>query len=174
MSKPPPIPAIREKVFSFTEQNDDCVKRVLLGYGSKNHDLKLTQLAIGLAFVAHPETDEAKLALINMFGFTFGWLMQLGVKMPYNRIHFERERQEKLFQARKFLFTCSSPVASGSRKLRVLIEEIGEVAECIDKLEFNTTAKAPAFVRQWKEELIKELVQVAAVLCAWLESLEAK
>ena len=175
VKKQPPIPAIREKVFAFTEQNDACVKRVLIGYGSKNPDLKLTELTIALAFIAAgPESEEGKLTLVNLFGFTFGWLMQLGVQMPYNRIHQERFRQEELFRQKKHLFSVASPVVSPARKLRVLVEEIGEVAEAIDKIEFHTEAKAAIYARRWKTELVTELVQVAAVLCAWLESLEVQ
>jgi NTP pyrophosphatase (non-canonical NTP hydrolase) len=74
--------------------------------------------------------------------------------------------------AGKFTFTCASPVACDNRKLRVLVEEVGEVAEAIDHLEqLNRTSKAAA---KQRDHLREELVQVAAVAVAWLESLEEK
>ena len=47
----------------------------------------------------------------------------------------------------------------------MLTEEIGEVAEAIDLLEQVDS-------RARREHLITEIVQVAAVAVAWLESLE--
>lgn len=50
---------------------------------------------------------------------------------------------------------CSSDGVEESTKLAVLTEEIGEVAK--------------AYLEENRSELKKELVQVAAVCCAWLE-----
>jgi hypothetical protein len=75
-----------------------------------------------------------------------------------HRITQERERQEELFRAGKFHFTCSSPTVSDLMKLPVLVEEVGEVAKAI--LEGNSV------------NLADELVQVAAVCVGWLEALE--
>lgn len=58
----------------------------------------------------------------------------------------------------KFEFTASDPGISNSLKLPILIEEVGEVAKCINE-------------SMSKDELEKELTQVAAVAVAWLESL---
>lgn len=52
---------------------------------------------------------------------------------------------------------CSSNSVSPETKSMVLSEECGEVAKAV--LELN------------KEELKKELVQTAAVCCAWLENI---
>lgn len=69
----------------------------------------------------------------------------------------ERHRQETLRLAGKFDQTCASPAMESAAKLSVLLEEVGEVAHAInenDSLALRT-----------------ELVQVAAVAVAWLESL---
>ena len=85
----------------------------------------------------------------------------------FARIAAERCRQQELLKAGKFTYTCSSPVVDDNRKLRILVEEVGEVAEAIERLEMSKRGHLPA-----KEHLREELVQVAAVAVAWLESLE--
>lgn len=85
------------------------------------------------------------------------------------RVAKERIRQQELFRAGKFTFTCASHTADDNRKLRILVEEVGEVAEAIDRVENSKINHLPA-----KEHLRDELVQVAAVACAWLESMEGK
>lgn len=52
---------------------------------------------------------------------------------------------------------CSSPGVQDSTKLAVLLEEVGEVAR--------------AYLERTPEQLRTELVQVAAVAVAWLESM---
>ena len=83
----------------------------------------------------------------------------------FARIAAERVRQQELFRAGKFTFTCASTTADDNRKLRVLTEEVGKVAEAIDALENKN---------DWKrfDHLREELVQVAAVAVAWLEAME--
>ena len=85
------------------------------------------------------------------------------------RVAQERVRQQELFRGGKFTFTCASTTADDNRKLRVLTEEIGEVAEAIDRIENSKSNHQPA-----RDHLRDELVQVAAVACAWLECLEAQ
>lgn len=87
----------------------------------------------------------------------------------FARIAAERIRQRELFHAGKLTFDCASPVTDNDRKLRVLTEELGEVAQAIDQLERCGRRAASVFAR---EDLQTELVQVAAVAVAWLESLE--
>lgn len=84
------------------------------------------------------------------------------------RIAAERIRQRGLLRDGQILFDCASPVVSLDRKLRVLVEEVGEVAEAIDVQEWRPRCKRTAALVQ------AELVQVAAVAVAWLESLEVK
>lgn len=74
----------------------------------------------------------------------------------------ERARQEKLKAAGKFKWTCADNVQM-ALKLTVLAEEFGEVAKEVcegyqDKASIN--------------RLRTELVQVAAVCVAWVESLD--
>jgi len=170
------VPAAREKVFALTERNSYCMRAVLIGAGVKiNADEKLAEVTAALGTIAagRTGTNLERASLIQLFGFTFGWLNALGVKMPYLAIHQERERQELLFRNGQHLFTCASPVASSTRKLRVLTEEVGEVAKALDQLEFAEDRKSLA-IQTWRRELETELVQVAAVTVAWLESLEGK
>ena len=89
----------------------------------------------------------------------------------FARIANERSRQRELFHAGKITFDCASPLPDANRKLRVLVEEVGEVAQEMDRLENLRDGRAACFAR---EDLQEELVQVAAVAVAWLESLEAK
>ena len=89
----------------------------------------------------------------------------------FERIAQERVRQQELLRTGKITFTCSSPIVDDNRKLRVLAEEVGEVAEAIDHLE-QLNPKSPAAKKQLAH-LQTELVQVAAVAVAWLESIEA-
>lgn len=74
----------------------------------------------------------------------------------YLAVDEERARQERLFPRR----TCASRRVGKLRKLRVLMEEVGEVAEALDPKDANT-----------KRDLRAELTQVAAVAIAWLEAL---
>lgn len=87
----------------------------------------------------------------------------------FERIANERIRQRELLMNVKHLFTCDSQCADVNRKLRVLVEEVGEVAEAIDSLEFSNP---PRRVRMLQAHLQDELIQVAAVAVAWLESFE--
>ena len=84
-----------------------------------------------------------------------------------DRIARERKRQEELRESGKFTFTCRSPMMDDNKKLRVLVEEVGEVAEAIDRVESSKAGHLPA-----RDHLRDELVQVAAVAVAWLESME--
>jgi hypothetical protein len=90
------------------------------------------------------------------------------------RVTKERIRQQELFLAGKLSFTCASHTADDNRKLRVLVEEVGEVAEAIDLLEAAESRGDGAASALRREELHAELVQVATVAVAWLESLEVK
>lgn len=72
----------------------------------------------------------------------------------------ERGRQERLKAIGKFKHTMADPIED-DRKLKVLVEEVGEVARAMcDK--------------ESKGHLREELIQVAAVCCAWAESLRRR
>ncbi len=85
------------------------------------------------------------------------------------RVAQERHRQNTLFAEGNISFTCASRIADPNRKLRVLVEEVGEVAEAIDILELTKAGRKAAI-----KHLRDELTQVAAVAVAWLESMEDK
>ena len=76
----------------------------------------------------------------------------------------ERERQEELKAAGKISFNVAAPTASNCPKLSVLAEEFGEVAHQVTDLLENNGRGSVA-------ELRKELIQLAAVSVAWIESL---
>lgn len=79
----------------------------------------------------------------------------------------ERVRQRELFAAGRITFDAASPIPDDNRKLRVLVEEVGEVAQELDNLEATNHSK-----KLVRANLRAELVQVAAVAVAWLESME--
>lgn len=66
----------------------------------------------------------------------------------------ERDRQEELHAPN----TCASAYLDPFKKLSILMEEVGEVANALNE-------------SYDEEELVKELVQVSAVCVAWIESL---
>ncbi len=75
----------------------------------------------------------------------------------------ERIRQETLRKAGKFKTDCSNPKAAPHENLAVLAEEFGEVAK--EVCEFLSTG-------HMSSNLEKELIQVAAVACAWWEGVQ--
>lgn len=97
-----------------------------------------------------------------------------------NLVWLERLRQKQLFRVGKLGFECASPIVSSDRKLRALTEEIGEVARAIDAIEAignvpleKRHASVTRFLKA-QAHLREELIQVASVAIAWLESLEGK
>ena len=86
----------------------------------------------------------------------------------FERVAQQRLRQRQLLRDGKILFNCDSPIASDDRKLRVLAEELGEVARAVDWLE-RCSRPERVFAR---EDLHDELTQLAAVAAAWLETFE--
>lgn len=163
-------PLKRLHVLALLDHDDIVMRSALTGGEVHNHDYKLRMIAAALGDLAttlhanNPTVNRLK----HIFGLATGWLISLGVSDPQSRITQERDRQEGLFRSGKINFTCASHTADNLMKLRVLIEEIGEVAEAVDKLEVH-----------WhqinrRDHLITELIQVAAVSVAWLEALDEK
>lgn len=74
-----------------------------------------------------------------------------------DRILAERDRQEGFILSGRFKETCANPEMNEGAKWAVLMEEIGEVAE--------------AQLNGERDEMLTEMVQVAAVAAAWAESL---
>lgn len=86
----------------------------------------------------------------------------------FTQVRAERARQEWLWKEGKIPSTCASKIVPYSDKFVVLVEEVGEVARAI---------QAVIAADKWAPEaeiahLREELVQVAAVAVAWLESME--
>jgi NTP pyrophosphatase (non-canonical NTP hydrolase) len=82
----------------------------------------------------------------------------------YQEIDDERSRQQRLFGDQSIAGDLPRDT-----KLRVLVEEVGEVARAIDVLEAALRigdVNIPAF----RKHLRSELVQVAACAVGWLES----
>lgn len=90
----------------------------------------------------------------------------------------ERYRQEELREQGKFRYTCASAEMDNTERLAVLAEEFGEVALAVCELMHakHEECRMPATVRDQRDvsatraNLREELVQVAAVCLAWLES----
>lgn len=101
--------------------------------------------------------------LAGLASLAFSWL-ELGDVPAVEEVYGERVRQRALFLMGGIHFDCASPKVNNRRKYRVLFEEAGEVAKALDQLERENTP--------WNQhQLCTELVQVAAVAVAWLESL---
>lgn len=82
-------------------------------------------------------------------------------------ISVERDRQEELKEAGRFVFTCADEEMGDSMKFLVLAEEVGEVARALLNDKFLATDAV-------RRDLREELVQVAAVCVAWVECLDRK
>ena len=136
---------------------------------ASDHDEKLANCVGLLGDIARDERGGMPF-LMWIGARVFVWLETFGLAFEeiLADVAQERLRQRRLFEDHKLNFRVDSRYVSPSRKLRVLVEEIGEVAEAIDEIEAHP--KSP--IR--RQHLIKELVQVAAVTVAWLESLEAQ
>jgi hypothetical protein len=149
-----------------------------VGYTCGDLDIALAQLAQGIGFCANlvnhnaglPKEKKLTIAtpLQGVAAFAGGVAERLGAKDAVGRIEDERERQKELLRKGEIHFDCSSAIVDESRKLRVIIEELGEVAKAIDELERSSNA-----LRR-REHLMVELIQVAAVAVAWMEAVEVK
>ena len=158
-----------------------AAQHVELGFNDQlDSDRKLLGMSKALGWIAAGVETKNRRVLKDelecLLGFTFGWLMHGGVQMPFDKISDERDRQDRSFVEGKFSFNCASRVADGVRKLRVLMEEVGEVAQAVNDIEECSVAPNPCrkHLPKLRRHLISELVQVAAVCMAWLESMEVK
>lgn len=88
----------------------------------------------------------------------------------FDEIVRERERQEKHVADGRHPFSCADASISGAEKARVAGEEFGEV--CKSSYETDNSAALPRVQAHNREHLREELIQLAAVCVAWLESLE--
>lgn len=110
-------------------------------------------------------------SLQSLAAFVCAWLAANGTTSSamMESTFAERRRQDELLRTGKLLFNCASSIADDRRKFRVLIEEIGEVAQAIDRVECCPSRHQ---LETLKYEQFKETIQVLAVAVAWLEALE--
>lgn len=80
----------------------------------------------------------------------------------------ERLCQERLKSEGRFRFTCADNELANAEKLVILVEEIGEVARQVLTQEKDCLAYDTIGTR---DDLRKELIQVAAIVIAWVEGL---
>ena len=74
----------------------------------------------------------------------------------------ERVRQDVKHLQKDFPYNCADPHAPEEYKLAVLGEEVGEVSRAILAAKYGQPDEV---------NLREELIQVAAVACAWAEAL---
>jgi hypothetical protein len=82
----------------------------------------------------------------------------------FSEIEAERLRQDEFVRAGKFPFNCAGQAPLTS-KLAILGEEFGEVSECVVEIELIGKGKKSI------ADLRKEVLHVATVAVAWLETL---
>ena len=148
----------------------DSHKSRMLASGNESHDYKLQQIGTGMGLLANSySADITQQTLRSIAAYCFGWLESCGIPSASFKVAGERDRQISLRKQfpNRYLVDMASATADESRKYRVLIEEVGEVAKAIDKLERRNNS-------HYLDHLCDELAQVAAVAVAWLESLEVK
>lgn len=168
-------PATRTTVLCLLDHHEEVMRHYLFGHGGKSDDLRLQVLTtlVGTLAGSLSDADWSRSLLRKIFGYTAGWIAASGERAVQMAINAERERQDQLLREGKFLFNCTSRVVDPKRKLRVLVEEQGEVAEAIDYVELFATRPHSVIKRSdAKAQLTTELIQVAAVAVGWLESFE--
>lgn len=165
-TKPSNSPAMLDVIFKI--QARIVQAKINLAVAEFSTDAKLAWLVGGVGRIATSLPRNA--AVLDVAAVALAWLeyLHLSDMDILERIATERVRQKKLFTDRVHHFRVDSPVVDWTRKLRVLVEEVGEVAQAIDRLEQKPQSK------KRKAHLVTELIQVAAVAVAWLESLEGK
>ena len=82
----------------------------------------------------------------------------------------ERDRQESLKAAGKFMFTCADEAMTDGECLAVIVEEIGEVAHEVNEVIGRRLTQGAR--EAYRARLRTELIQVAAVATAWVERLD--
>lgn len=88
----------------------------------------------------------------------------------FEAINLERERQDRLKAQGRFKFTAADGGMGNLDRLACIGEEIGEVArECLNLR--NLVYDRPRHQNDTEtDDLEKELIQIAALVVAWLES----
>lgn len=96
-----------------------------------------------------------------------------------DKVAVERARQRDLLRQGSISDDCADLMTDDDAVLRVLIEEIGEVARGVDQIKqmmrrWPRTAPIDGRLRRRVVELQKEYIQVAAVAVARAEALEKR
>jgi len=83
----------------------------------------------------------------------------------------ERARQQQLMRDGKFRQTCASKFIGDGTRLTILAKAFGEIARGVCEVDpFLHLSFPPAATREHDEKIKTELIQLAAVAVAWLES----
>lgn len=149
----------------------------LLAYAQKSPERNLADMTINVGILACGIVTRPVQKLLlrdqlfRIAASACGWAERLKAKDQdiFALVTAERQRQRQLLRDGAFTLDVSSPIPDDVRKLRVLVEEIGEVAEAADKVESANVLRLKAAYAH----LLEEIVQVAAVAVAWLESFES-
>lgn len=152
------------RVISHCETDDDRLQVLWNRTAEVNHDVQ-NIIQLRAAEGAMLEAN-LKISLVATAAVACAWLTSAPLNSraeSYRRIRAERMRQTELFRRQRISFDVASPIIDVRRKFRVLGEKAGEVAHAIDQIENHGMARG---------NLRMELVQVAAVCVAWLESFE--
>lgn len=160
---------VRERILDSLYTN----KYRLLGYEGEEPDAKLAALASHVGWLAALQgvggVDAAVVQdkLQTIAAYAAGWVHELtgDAAATERMIREERLRQMRLLASGDILFDCAAVTVDPLRKLRVLIEELGEVAKAVDLLEEHPMIQAR------RDHLVDEVTQVAAVAVAWLEAI---
>lgn len=168
-SKPAPI-KLRNELVTELRRQFDSGPVIARDDGDTNLVILGDQTGALARSLNHPGTVAMRLRCIAAFAMAWGVEKFGGAENPFSvawmMVREERQRQRLLFRRQSISFDCGSPVVNPRRKYRVLLEEVGEVAEALDRIE-----RVGNFANY--QHLQTELIQVATVAVAWLESLEA-
>lgn len=113
---------------------------------------------------------------------------KLGAKIPggaeyklsksvLDLVWLERLRQMALLRDGKLTWNCATAGISHDKKLRAIMEEVGEVAQAIDDIENLRCTSSVDHHRKYRaamSHLREEITQIAACSIAWLEALEVE
>lgn len=154
------------RVLSHCRSDDDRLQVLWKRSGEVNSDV---QNIVQLTEADRPMLMmNLRISLVAGAATALAWAYPTGLNSRgegYRRVRLERERQADLFRKGRISFDVASPIIDVRRKFRVLGEEIGEVAHAIDQVENHGMVRS---------NVRMELIQVAAVCVAWLESLEVQ
>ena len=162
----------RRTALAYLDGDKDCINAYLTGGQRDEINFKLTCLTtlIGTLAGASTNPDWTRCNLKKIYGYTAGWLTTLGVKNVQAGISAARDEQNVQLASGRTEFTGAGKV-DPVLKIRLMVEQLGNVAAAIDFLEVLRTDVGRA---NGETFLSHELLQLAAVAVAWLENFETK